>query len=188
MPFDPEEFTTLMDRLCAGDEDAARLLVERYGDSILRVIRRRLPQWLRSKYDSQDFTQAVWASFFALPHDHDALKDPARLAKFLRQLASHKVIDVVRQRGKTAQYNVNRERSLEGSVTPKEGELPARQPTPSQTAMAREEVGRALDPRRDPRAELPPGRTAEEIARELKVSLRTVYRVLARLKKAKGLS
>jgi len=50
---------------CEGSEDAAREFVATYGPPILRVVRRQMNKCLRSKYDSIDFEQSVWASFFA---------------------------------------------------------------------------------------------------------------------------
>ena len=171
-----------MERVRTSPEDAARELVDKYGDHILRVVRRKLHQKLRSKFDSHDFVQAVWASFFALPPDRVKFERPEDLAAFLMQLARNKVVDAVRQRLQTARYDVTREQPLDGSQAPGGGNLPGREPTASQVAMAREEWERHL--REQPAQyrhvflSLHRGRTAEEIARELNVSLRTVYRVL----------
>ena len=62
---DEEEtsFAFLMEQLRLGDQDAAWTIIEIYGPHIKRVVRRDMHDKLRSKYDSADFVQAVWASF-----------------------------------------------------------------------------------------------------------------------------
>ena len=66
------EFRDAIDQICSGSEEAAWNFIETYGPHIQRVVRRRLHQSLRSKFDSVDFVQMVWASFFA---------DPQRIAQ-----------------------------------------------------------------------------------------------------------
>src|SRR5581483_11639550 len=106
-------FDDLMRRLRDGSEDAARELLHRYGDAILRVVRRKLSRELRSKFDSVDFVQAVWASFFTGTPRQRRFDHPQALMAFLVTLAQNKVIDAVRQRMQTQKHNVNRERPLD---------------------------------------------------------------------------
>src|SRR5947209_4816813 len=54
MSVDRDEFKNLMRRVQEGSEDAARELLDRYGEHILRVVRRKLSRQLRSKFDSVD--------------------------------------------------------------------------------------------------------------------------------------
>jgi RNA polymerase sigma-70 factor (ECF subfamily) len=180
-----EEFKKLMEGVRDGSEDAARELLNSYGEHILRVVRRKLSRELRSKFDSVDFVQAVWASFFADIHERRGFDHPRALIAFLVTLAQNKVIDAVRQRMQTQKYNVNRERALDGSVSADGMGLAAREPTPSQVAIANDEWRRLL-------AELPTryqrmlellreGHTQKDIARELGVNEKTVRRVLEKL-------
>src|SRR5262245_48951943 len=60
-------FRDLMRQVNEGSDDAIRELVQVYGPHILRVVRMRLSKHLRSKFDSADFVQSVWAAFFAIP-------------------------------------------------------------------------------------------------------------------------
>jgi RNA polymerase sigma factor (sigma-70 family) len=191
MPESREEFADLMSRLSGGSEDAARELLDRYGEHILRVVRRKLSRELRSKFDSVDFVQAVWASFFAGAPRQRRFDHPQALMAFLVTLAQNKVVDAVRQRMQTKKYDVNRERPLEdGSVAAAQGGLAARQPTPSQEAVANDEWRRLL-------AELPDryhrmlvllreGHTQKDIARELNVNEKTIRRVLEKLNEEPG--
>jgi RNA polymerase sigma-70 factor (ECF subfamily) len=160
-------------------------LLDRYGDHILRVVRRKLHRELRSKFDSVDFVQAVWASFFADVPQRGSFDRPQALIAFLVTLAQNKVIEVVRQRMKTQKYNINREKPLEAASPDAGGAVASRDPTPSQVAIANDEWRRLL-------AELPDryqrmlvllreGHTQKDIARELGVNEKTVRRVLEKL-------
>src|SRR5205085_9277321 len=100
---------------------------------------------LRSKYDSADFVQSVWASFFALPPRPGAFDDPDRLVAFLVQVATHKVVDVVRQRLHTQKHDVRREQPLATESHPHGSYLAGQAPTPSEVAIAREAWDRLTD-------------------------------------------
>ena len=104
-----DEFQELMRRLRAGSEDAAREIVARYGNAIRRAIRRRLNPLLRSKFDSADFTQRVWASFFPTPSNLHATS-PQELMDYLLAVARHDVDNENRRRLEYKEYDVERER------------------------------------------------------------------------------
>jgi RNA polymerase sigma factor (sigma-70 family) len=179
------EFRDLMRRVREGSEDAARQLLKSYGPHIIRAIRRALDRELRSKFDSTDFEQAVWASFFANPADQYTFERPEALIAFLVRMAQNKVADVARQRLQGQKYNVNREHSLEGSAVCNEGDLTSPDPSPSQVVAAQEEWDHLLEaqPERDRRILelLRQRKTHLEIARELDVSEKTVRRVIVRI-------
>ena len=179
-----DTFQDLLQRARESCDQSARELVDRYGPHILRVVRRRLNKRLRSKFDSVDFVQAVWASFFALPVAKYHFERPEQLVEFLVGLARNKVVDAVRQRLATQKYNVQRELPLHDSAVKEGLDLAARGPTASQVAMAKEEWERAQDERRgrDERIvdSLATGLNLQEIAREIGVSEKTVRRVLRR--------
>ena len=179
------EFAELMQRLRDGSEDAARELLDRYGQHILRVVRRKLSRELRSKFDSVDFVQAVWASFFADAPNRRGFDRPEALIAFLVTLAQNKVVDAVRQRMQTQKRNINRERALDGSVAVEAQGLATREPSPSQVAVANDEWRRLLAdlPARYQRmlVLLREGHTQKDIAKELGVNEKTVRRVLEKL-------
>ena len=54
----------LIDRIAAGDEKAAQVLVERLRPTILKCIRRRLPMWT----DEEDLMQIAFAKIFSKLH------------------------------------------------------------------------------------------------------------------------
>jgi RNA polymerase sigma-70 factor (ECF subfamily) len=173
-----------MRRVCSASQGAAEQLVARYGDHVLRIVRRKLNRALRAKFDSVDFVQAVWASFFALPLENYQFENSEALVAFLTGLARHKVVDTVRQRLQSQKYDVNREQPLS---EPRHSAmaLRGRQPTPSEIAMAREEWQLLLAGQPEHYQEillaLRDGRTQQDVARHLGVNERTVRRVLRKL-------
>jgi RNA polymerase sigma-70 factor (ECF subfamily) len=184
MPEKKDTFQDLLQRARECCDESARELVERYGPHILRVVRRRLNKRLRSKFDSVDFVQAVWASFFALPMEKYQFDRPEQLVEFLMGLARNKVVDAVRQRLATQKYNIERELPIHDSAVNEQLDLAARGPTASQVAIAKEECERLQDVERtrDERIldSLGTGLNLQEIAREIGVSEKTVRRVLRR--------
>lgn len=185
MPDYRADFASLMQRVCNGSQEAARDLVERYGAHIIRIIRRKLHRSLRPKFDSGDFVQAVWASFFALPLDQYKFDRSEALVAFLMALARNKVIEVVRQRLQSQKYNVNRERPLEDLPGMGGSALIARTPSAEEIAIARDEWDRLL---RDQPAHyqqiltaLRDGDTQQEAAQRLDVNECTVRRVLRKV-------
>ena len=179
------EFATLMEQVRQGSEDAVRELLDQYGPYVVQAIRRKLSRPMRAKVDSMDFTQAVWASFFANRSQIERLDRPEALIAFLVQVAKNKVIDEFRRLFHTQKHDLNRERSMDGSAALEAGRLAARTPTPSQIAVSNELRENLL-------AGQPPhyrqilqyrqlGMTQEEIASRMKLNVRTIQRVMQRL-------
>src|SRR4051794_41840261 len=63
-PDEEGDIAGFLSRIQAGDEAAARELLSRYEAEVRLVVRRQLPRLLRSRFDSLDFLQSVWGSFF----------------------------------------------------------------------------------------------------------------------------
>jgi hypothetical protein len=80
MSEDRPDFQTLLKGIRAGSQDAARQMLAIYGKHVLRVIRRRLHKRLRAKFDSGDFAQSVWASFFTAPASEGHFQRPEDMA------------------------------------------------------------------------------------------------------------
>ena len=64
MPNEPDIYD-LIARAKAGDETAIREFLSRFEPEVRMTVRGRLPRMLRTQFDSMDFVQAVWQSFFA---------------------------------------------------------------------------------------------------------------------------
>jgi RNA polymerase sigma factor (sigma-70 family) len=184
MPQSDEQFNRLLGEAMNGSEEAARTLFEQYEEKLLKVIRRRLHKKVRSKFDSVDFAQDVWKSFFMAPAGKRVFKNPQELLAFLTTLAQNKVIEAIRQRLSAQKYNVNREQSLDDSRSFNKDNLVAPGATPSQVVGAEEEWNAFL--RTQPLVYrrifilLREGLTHQQIAAEVGINVRTVERAVAK--------
>lgn len=185
---DADDIPKLLAAVRAGDPEASAEFYRRFGPFVRAAVRRQLHDGLRSRFDSIDFVQDVWASFLALPEDRYTFDSQGALVGFLTKVAYNKVIEVFRQRFGTQKHNVGRERPIAAHA---DGEPLSPAATPSQWAVAGEQWERLL-------AQVPPGHRAivellreghgyEDIARITGVSLSTVNRVVRRLKDLAGL-
>lgn len=178
-------FRELMQRVREGSEEAAWELVDRHGDAIRRAVRRSLNRELRTKFDSLDFVQIVWSSFFRARERMDRFDQPEDLVAFLVKMTRNKVGMEVRRRLMTEKYNLNRETSLEdlGAVAP--GELADRQPTPIDVAIARERWKQMVENRPQHYRQIIQmrlqGRTYRDIADSLHLAESTVRRFIKKL-------
>jgi RNA polymerase sigma factor (sigma-70 family) len=180
------EFEALIERVRAGSQDAAWDLVEKYGRDVQRFVRRSLHQRLRAKFDSLDFVQIVWGSFFRAPERLEGMAKSEQLVAYLATLAKFKVLTEVRRRLQTAKYDVNREAGGDESrQSPDENSAPT--PSPSAVAIAKErwQLLLAGEPDRVRRiVELRlQGTTFNEIASHLHIHERTARKTIERLLK-----
>jgi RNA polymerase sigma-70 factor (ECF subfamily) len=181
---DKYDFRSLMQQISEGSEDAAWILVEHYGELIRRAVRRVLNQRLRSKFDSLDFVQLVWSSFFRARNQLDRFERPEELAAFLVTIARNKVGMEIRRRLQTEKYNLNREYSLnEPSIVQRDISDPG--PLPIDVAIAREQWNRFLSGQPNHYRKIIKlrlqGRTYQDIAILLQIDERTVRRFLKKL-------
>jgi len=176
------EFRELLEQVRSGSRDATCELVDRYAPHVIRAVRRKLNRAIRSQFDSLDFAQAVWGSFFAAPEQLGKFQRPDELVRYLAALAHNKVIDEIRRRLETEKYNVNRERSLNDSTRSLSGQLAADQPSPSEVAMADEFWARLLRGRPEHHQQIielrREGYTHQQIADQLGLNEKTVRRVI----------
>ncbi|MCI0640849.1 MAG: sigma-70 family RNA polymerase sigma factor [Gemmataceae bacterium] len=177
-------FAELMQRVQAGDTDAARLLHAEYGPHLRRAVRKRLHQKMRSRFDSLDFAQDVWMSFFADAPQRYQFETPEQLVAFLTRMARNKVAAATRNRLIRKKQNINRECRMEDPAVPKT-RLFAPTPTPSEIVGGREEWDQFLD--RQPLVHrrifllLQKGHSSATIAAELGLSQRTINRVIRKV-------
>jgi RNA polymerase sigma factor (sigma-70 family) len=180
------ELTDFLRRIQAGEEAAARELLTRFEAEVRLVVRRQLPRLLRSRFDSLDFLQSVWGSFFrrmrTSPTDFE---DSRHLVAFLARAAKNKVIDEYR-RAASRKQNMHREEPLWGDG-PRPRDVPDPADSPSEVAEAHEVLVRLreLMPA-DRRAILElkaEGLSSKDIGERLGISERTVQRVLEDLRR-----
>ncbi len=173
----------LLMRAREGDGDALSRVLDLYGNDLLRVVRRRLPRPVRKLYDSEDFVQAVWATFLCNDVDPAAFESSERLLAYLRRIAANKVSDQIRQRFATQKTSLDREVSLDGVGDSRIAADVAA--TPSQVAIAHERLERLLAGQPEHYRRLiklkVAGAGTAEIAKELGLNPGTVRRILSRI-------
>ena len=189
MPLERPDLRLLLERVRHGDEDAARELLKHFEPHVRRVVRRRLPLVLRSKFDSMDFVQSVWGDFFAqLSRGEIDFETSRQLAKFLAFVAQAKVADEVHRRLGTEKFGVLKEVALRPHDIPAKG----RDPTPSQHVMAHERLEAILSGRPKLHREVlqlrSEGCTFKEIASRLEIDERTARRILHGVERDWGLN
>jgi RNA polymerase sigma factor (sigma-70 family) len=183
------DFESLLERARAGSPEAVQELYDRYSDPVLRVVRRRLHRSLRRQYDSTDFLQSVWSSFFLGPPERYRFASPEEFVTFLSRVACNKVFETTRHRLGTIKRGARREQSIDDPGKedwPLAERLPGPTPTPSQVVMAEESFERlAAGLRPVPRRALEllrQGHTHEEVATQLNVHPKSVQRLVQKLR------
>ena len=181
----PSEFAELMERVHDGSQDAAWQLLEKYGPHVKRYVRRSLNQEMRSKFDSLDFAQVVWASFFREPDRFRRLESPTELLAYLATLARNKVIGETRRRMKSIKNDLNREIGFGELEESLEVRCPNADPTPSAVAIARERWHQLVDNQPETVRRIVElrfmGATFPEIAEQLNIHERTARKAIERL-------
>lgn len=189
------DFKRLIEAMGQGSEDAARELANLYTPHIIRAVRASLPRIIRTKFDSQDFAQAVWTSMLVKRGHLDQFEKPEQFIGYLAAMARNKVIDMHRH-FVTQKNDVHSEVAIstlernnyDQSTSPEAANkrLPrAKDPTPSQVAVGRETLDQLMDQSSDRDKEIismrMEGMAYPAIAERLSVSDKTVQRALSRL-------
>ncbi len=179
---DSTGFSETFGRACKGDEGALRELLEKYGDYLRRVIRHRLDERLRSRFDSLDFVQMVWASFFAEPNPLARFSSPEEMIRYLVSIARHKLIDQQRRRLSAKRA------ATETSLDERAPNAPRSNDTPSQCAIARERLQILQKVASDRDREIMRlrlmGLSYREIAQRCEMNERSVRKIIERLIKS----
>lgn len=182
-----ESFEVLLNRIRQGDEQAIATLVDTYGSHLIRAVRKTLCTEIRSKFDSHDFVQAVWASVFAAPDRLKRIQDPAQLVGLLKVMARNKVVDENRRRTQSQRHSVYQEQQLPMDRQGQD-QLLSSAPGPVELAIAREEWGKLLEGYPEHYKQIATlklaGQTNRAVALQLGVNEKTVRRVLKRLQQS----
>jgi RNA polymerase sigma-70 factor (ECF subfamily) len=181
---DESEIIHLMERAKSGDGPAVREFLSRFEDDVRRMVRGRLPRRMRPQFDSMDFVQAVWQSFFSglrkLPRDFENVR---HLRSYLAGVARNKVNEEYRKT-RSSRRDIAREEPLyvrHGEAVV-ERPLVSPEPSPSQSLQASDRLAQMI-------AGCGPieiqvitlrcqGLTHEEIAARTKLSDRSVRRII----------
>lgn len=177
------EFAELIRAFRAGSDDAFQQIVDNYGHHIYRAVRRKMNIRLRSKFDSADFVQALWASLVEQRDDLREFATADELIAFLTGMANNKVVDEFRRRTQSKNRNVYREVSIDNAEPVAAPTW--KYPTPSTVAMTKEQEERLVSGQGATHLRILEmkrhGATHAEIARNLNVAEKTVQRVLNRM-------
>jgi RNA polymerase sigma-70 factor (ECF subfamily) len=133
---------TLLERVRAGDQQAATELVRRYEPALRRVVRLRLrDRHLRRRLDSSDVCQSVLVHFLQrVGQGRYDITTPEDVLKLLATMARNQVVnDALREQAAKRDYR----RQAESGAANKE--LTARGSSPSQHAAAEELLTKARD-------------------------------------------
>ena len=180
-----DDVADLMARARAGDPAAIRDFLSRFEPEVRMMVRARLPKKLRSQFDSLDFVQAVWQSFFAdLPEDTPDFLNTEHLHGFLAGVVRNKVYEQHRKLTRTAKYDISREERLYirrgDRDVPREVVSP--DPSPSQAAQASDRLAQLTEGRSPSEVKMitlrRDGLTFEQIASRMGVSETTVRRII----------
>ena len=180
------ELSDFLRRIQAGDDGAARELLDLYEAEVRLVVRRQLPRLLRSRFDSLDFLQSVWGSFFRRMRTAPTeFEDSRHLVAFLARAAKNKVIDEYR-RAASRKHNMHREEPLwlDGR---RPRDVPDPIDSPSEVAQAHEVLVRLRELMPEERRTIlelkAQGLSSKDIGERLGISERTVQRVLEELRR-----
>jgi RNA polymerase sigma factor (sigma-70 family) len=126
-----EPLDNVLAELCSGDQAAAQQVFLAYEPYLRKAIRRQLPAPLRSKFDSEDILQSVWADVLrGFREAGYCFLDADHLRGFLYIATRNRLIDRMRQHHRAAE----REEPLgEGD---EQHALASLEPRPSEAAQA----------------------------------------------------
>ena len=170
-------FQELMDRVKAGDEDAASQLVADYGNHVMAAVRFRLGRRIRVRVDSHDLAQAIWKSFFELA-EAQSIDSPQQLVAILAAMSVNKLNDAFRRHVVAQPRALSREDHRPLQLNDRR--LPPDNATPSQFAIARERFRDIFSKRTSAEQQVIrlriAGHTFEDIGQSLGINERTARR------------
>ncbi len=176
----PNDFQLLLAACRRREPGAVAELVHRYLPHVQAAVRRRLGTGMRTRFDTVDFAQEVWLSFFRTAIDRAELRDEASLIAYLTQMAKLKVVEEHRHQS-TQKVGMGRESSLVETTAAPAG----REPTPSAAAIADDEwqrlTARLPDREREMLRMLRDGHSHADTAAAFGLSEKTIQRLLRRV-------
>jgi RNA polymerase sigma factor (sigma-70 family) len=128
-----DSLDTMLEKLTQGESAAAEQLFRNFEPFLRAMVRRRLSPPLRSKFDSVDVVQSVWAEVLAGFRERQwEFKDQAALKSFLARVTYNKFVTECRRNSTALEH----ERPLSPEAT--EQLATSAQPRPSQVVQADE--------------------------------------------------
>jgi RNA polymerase sigma-70 factor (ECF subfamily) len=180
-----DSFDQMLARLRAGDDDAARQVFEQFAGRLVALAHSRLSSQLRQKVDAEDVLQSVFKSFFA-----GHAEGQYRLVSWDSVWGLLADITLRKCARKAEFYRAGRrdvQRELPGAAHDSGIGRGTREPTPSEAAILTETVEQLLAGlqahERDMVVLELQGYTIQEIGERVGRAERSVYRILARVRK-----
>ena len=176
----------LVSRWRAGDQDAARLIFERYVAQLLALASRRISQRLASRVDPEDIVQSVFRTFFHRAREGQfQIDDPDDLCKLLARITVHKTLRQIAFH-KRAKRNACLETGQGDDDADHMMSLLASEPTPEDTVALYDQMDHFLGQLgTEDRLILQmrmEGYTNVEIAEKLDITDRKIRRLLERIR------
>jgi len=164
-----------------GSREASNELFDKYGKYVLRAVRSNLNDRLRHLLDSQDLVQSVWATLLETRENLGTFETPADLIGFLTTVARRKAAYKARQYlGGFQKTNETRVVSLDADD--ESSPLETADKSPYEQVIIQYEWHRVMNGLNDRNQRIlelrRDGHTMREIASILKVTERTVQRVM----------
>jgi RNA polymerase sigma-70 factor (ECF subfamily) len=183
---DPAPEPSSIERLQAGDEQAAAQLYNAYVGRLLSVAQRRLNSTLAARFDAEDIVQSVFRSFFSRARDgRFVFSEADDVGKLLVQITIHKTLKQIdfHRRGK-------RNPGLEIAPSDDQRQLllahMAKEPTPVEAAIFVDQLehflGQLLPEDRKIIEMRLAGHDNVEIATQLGISDRKIRRLMERMR------
>lgn len=173
------DFLSLLEACRRREPAATAELVRRYLPHVRAAVRRRLATNMRLRFDSHDFAQDVWLSFFRAALDREDLCTETGLLAYLSQMARLKVAEEYRHQT-TQKVGLTRAVPIAGTA-----DAADREPTPSAVLIAADEWERITaglpDRERQMLQMLRDGHTHADTAATFQLSEKTVQRLVRRL-------
>lgn len=185
---EPRSLPALLDRVKAGDQEAAALIFRRYTRRLLALARRHLDTWMRDRVDPEDVIQSVYKSFFARHARGDfRLESWDSLWSLLCLMTVRKCADkadYLQAACRDARLEIRLPGDADGSTL---WTVPGRDPTPAEAALLTETLDRLLRGLEEEDRTIIvlhlQGYTLHEISNRVDRAHRTVRRVIDRARR-----
>jgi RNA polymerase sigma-70 factor (ECF subfamily) len=183
---EPSEARTLLSRWQAGDQDAARELVQLYVDRLLSLARQRISQRFGKRVDPEDVVQSVFRTFFKRTKEGSfVVEKPDDLWRLLARITVHKTFRQIAFH-RAAKRNVNLEAGQADDDQERLLTLLDRGPTPELANQFVDNVEHFLSQLRPQDRQIlelrMQGYKDVEIAEKLNISDRTVRRLMEKIR------
>ncbi len=183
---DRSEDRELVARWRTGDEEAARLLFDRYVERLVTLARKRISNRLAARVDPDDIVQSVFRTFFGrVKAGQFRIEQDEDLTKLLVRITVHKTLRQA-EFHQADKRDIAAEAGQDDRPTDHIGEIFAREPTPEEAVLFLDQLEHFLNqlkPQERQVLELRmQGFGSEEIAARLGTYDRKVRRVLERIR------